>query len=201
MEDQELLKMIQDKAREVLMSDEEFDKLLEEAEEIARDSANRQSSMMPKILVHTTRDEKGKRDLHVVVIASMEDDKKYETLASIGAKMGSEGVRVTAVFFLSEAWSKESMTVEDIQKIKQHNLSLADDPDRKESIIVMGGTLDRRMNNVSIEVKRNKRNKMILKETKWVKASEPSNISLDSDLIKAFYRGYVLSKTKLEAAG
>jgi hypothetical protein len=83
-----------------------------------------------------------------------EDEGKQKTMMALGASVAQKGLRIVAAFMISEAWVKRLDEAE-AWRIKSHPIRASQAADRKETLVVLGRTVDRRVVVAMAPIQRN----------------------------------------------
>lgn len=133
---------------EQLITSMEFDNLLREetlrlAEFVPTLGKEELRPMLIAFLEGREADGQRKRALMPVSLMS-EGEGKQQTMMALGASVAQKGLRIVAAFMISEAWMKR-LDESEAWRIKSKPIRASQAPDRQETLVVMGRTVDRRV--------------------------------------------------------
>lgn len=167
-----------------LISDAEFNERMQSAlNDVHRKMRGRRAQLRPHLLIYVRR----LAGLHLVDLAlgvEMTESNKYPLMVAAGRQAAAFGP-LGAVFFVSEAWA--TVYAGDEPEPKQPP---ADDPRRREIVLVSGLTLDLRCNHARIIIRRREDGRMFPGQTITMPYGQAGTAQQPNRMLTEFLRGY-----------
>ena len=175
---------------------EEFNKEYRKIAEMARDEVkpDKESQVMPKLLVQSTKDEDGnRRGTFIVIAGEMTSEDKHEIIQGIGTKMGVETIEeIAAVYMIAEAWQSSYDP-----KDKSDQLPPSQRADRREILTVAALTTDGRAAQYLVPIRRTKSGvrKPVRAEEQYVDYDPNSKKpDVEPEILTRFMTGYIVGR-------
>jgi hypothetical protein len=160
-----------------------------------REEAERLSGFVPKfrgeqfcpmlVALFAEHGAEGKRKGALVAVPMPEGAAKHEMMFGLGAKMAREGHRVVAALLVAEAWTKFLSPAEGWRAKTAGMQRPSEAPDRRESLVLWGRTLDGRTA-LGVAPLERKGNAVLL--GKWEFAGEGE---VEDNLLGHFFAGHM----------
>jgi hypothetical protein len=177
-----------------LLPDTDFNKglqaELERIQSLLHDT--RESTYLPHVVVEAKHRYTSESQGLILLVASgfPNASGKYAILEVLGATCYRENLLPLAIYVSSESWLSH-----DLRYNARGGLWPRHDPNRREVLVVMGGTVDGRMNGALFEIDRaSQQEPLRLAEVSVLPYEEGAETTIhESALIDAFYRGYLFA--------
>jgi hypothetical protein len=139
----------------------------------------------PRVAIYHVNEEKGERELTIVFMRDIpaDPDNKEAMFRLIGKSAAQMHLKVMGIFLICEAWSVEAP--------KDPGIRPSEHPDRVESVMVTGMTMDKRFNMGSIPITGRDENKAIQLGEPVIRESERmEEMDFRAFVLEPFWLGY-----------